>query len=68
MSASGGGGWSGPGGRVCLVRRGLLQGGVCSVNRITQTCKNITLTTTSLRPVNIKYLFYFIIGIKCEQI
>ena len=59
------GGFSLPGG-VCLVRGegGLpAQGGVClvpgealrrppPVNRITDTCKNITLATTSLRPVN----------------
>ena len=51
--APGGSAWSGgfslPGG-VCLV-----PGGGCletpPVNRITDTCKNITLATTSLRPV-----------------
>ena len=54
-----------PAGGVCLVLRGVLPGpgggGVClvpggsletpPVNRITDTCKNITLATTSLRPV-----------------
>ena len=52
------GGFSLPGG-VCLVR------GACPenppVDRITDTCKNITLATTSLRPVirvwGIKYCF-----------
>ena len=46
------------GGGVCLVPGGGFlpaQGGVCPetppVNRITHTCKNITLATTSLRPV-----------------
>ena len=57
----------GPGGCVCLVRGGFSLvpggggGGVClvpggfprdpPVYRITDTCKNITLATTSLRPV-----------------
>ena len=51
-----GGGWClpGPGGSPC--RWGVLpaQGGCPEtppVNRITHTCKNITLATTSLRPV-----------------
>ena len=59
VSGRGGGGGSvpGPGGVVCLV------GGVClsalwdttppPVNRMTNRCKNITLATTSLRPVKI---------------
>ena len=62
VSGPGGGGVPGPGGvwsggLVCLVR------GVClsalwdttppPVNRMTNRCKNITLATTSLRPVKI---------------
>ena len=45
---SGSGGWSvpGPGGRVCLGYHH-----PPPVNRITNRCKNITLATTSLRPV-----------------
>ena len=51
-----GGALPGPGGGFCLVPGG---GGVLlgpggdnpPVNRITDTCKNITLATTSLRPV-----------------
>ena len=44
---------------VCLVRGGVLPVGggwpeTPPVNRITDTCKNITLATTSLRPVKIK--------------
>ena len=41
--------------RGCLTRGGLLQGGLPQthppVNRMTDRCKNITLATTSLRPV-----------------
>ena len=59
-------GVSAPRGGVCSWRGCLLQGGVCSrgvasqhalrqtpplVARITDACKNITLATTSLRPV-----------------
>ena len=64
VSAWSGGDLPGPGGGVCLVRGGLpgpggggfsLPGGAAwrphPVNRITDTCKNITLATTSLRPV-----------------
>ena len=55
----------------CLLTGCLLLGGVCSggvvsqhalrqtlppVNRMTDRCKNITLATTSLRPVTISYL------------
>ena len=40
------GGFSMPGGSPCLETP--------PVNRITHTCKNITLATTSLRPVTIK--------------
>ena len=50
------GGLPGLGGCVCLVPGGLPAGGSVEpppVNRITDTCKNITLATTSLRPVNI---------------
>ena len=53
VSAPGGGAWSGGsalGG--CLLRGGFsLPGDPPPVNRITHTCKNITLATTSLRPV-----------------
>ena len=49
----GGSPWSGGGG-LCLVRGGSLE--TPPVNRITDTCKNITLATTSLRPVNISPL------------
>ena len=59
MSAWSGGCLPGPGG-VSLVQGGvsLVQGmGACPetppVNRITHTCKNITLATTSLQPVKI---------------
>ena len=51
----GGSAWSWGG--VCLVRGGCLPGPgggspeTPPVNRITDTCKNITLATTSLRPV-----------------
>ena len=63
-------------GRSLTVCRCLLpQGGVCSgvgvvsqhalrhpppVNRMTDRCKNITLATTSLRPVNITYLLHIV--------
>ena len=60
-----------PGGGVCLVRGGspwsgggspLVWGGFSRdtppVNRITDTCKNITLATTSLRPVIILINWY----------
>ena len=58
VSALGGGclarGVSGPGGDL------LPGGSPCPetppVNRITHTCKNITLATTSLRPVNMNVL------------
>ena len=46
----GGSPWSRGG--VCLVRGGSPE--TPPVNRITDTCKNITLATTSLRPVKIK--------------
>ena len=63
LPGPGGSAWSQGG--FCLVRAGVSawsQGGVClvpgggsletpPVNRITDTCKNITLATTSLRPV-----------------
>ena len=59
-----GGGVSGPGVCVCLVWGGsasvpcgippLDQAQPPPVNRMTNRCKNITLATTSLRPVNIK--------------
>ena len=64
QSSSGGGGVClVPGGGVCLVGGSPCQGGLTGpggacpetpsppVNRITDTCKNITLATTSLRPV-----------------
>ena len=57
------GGVSGTGGGLCLVWGGLVPGG-CGIpayprqtppplNRMTDRCKNITLATTSLRPVKI---------------
>ena len=64
-----------PAGGVCLVPGGVSPcrgglpgpGGVCletpPVNRITHTCKNITLATTSLRPVNIRRFH----GKKCDR-
>ena len=75
-------GGSGPGGG-CLVRGGVCllrgEGGVVSqhalrqtppppVNRMTDRCKNITLATTSLRPVKISgYGFLSIDKIKHIQ-
>ena len=59
MSAWSGGCLPGPGGGVCLVPGGgLVPGGppcpeTPPVNRITDTCKNTTLATTSLQPVKI---------------
>ena len=61
-----------PGGGVCLVPGGgfSLTGGVLPgappVNRITHTCKNITLATTSLRPVIIgkSYSLFILFKIK----
>ena len=53
LPARGGSAWSGgvlPAGGVCLVPGGF--SGDPPVNRITDTCKSITLATTSLRPVN----------------
>ena len=56
-----GGGLPGPGGSslpggVCLVRGGARR--TPPVDRITDTSKNITLATTSLRPVKICWLLY----------
>ena len=47
----GGSPWSWGG--VCLVLGGFSGDPTPPVNRITDTCKNITLATTSLRPVKI---------------
>ena len=66
-----------PAGEVCLVRGGVclvLGGEGCSpeappVNRITDTCKNITLATTSLRPVTINYAKGLIhTKLQCESV
>ena len=57
------GGLPGPGG--VLPDRGVLQRHPPPVNRITDTCKNITLATTSLRPVNIFGLD--IIDVRAEE-
>ena len=51
------GGLPGRGEVVCLVRGGSSFLETPPVNRITHTCKNITLATTLLRPV-IKYFYY----------
>ena len=72
--SGGGSAWSQGGGvhparGVCLFGGGLPARGVClvpggvllrdpPVNRITDTCKNITLATTSLRPVINKILCF----------
>ena len=54
------GGLPGPGGFSLVWGVSLVLGGFSGdppVNRITDTCKNITLATTSLRPVNILKLW-----------
>ena len=51
VSAWSWGGLPGPGGGVCLVPGGFSGDPLPPVYRITDTCKNITLATTSLRPV-----------------
>ena len=68
--------WSGGGllGGGCLLPGGALPlgGGGFSlpVNRITHTCKNITLATTSLRPVNMAFMnssSYFFTTVKSQD-
>ena len=74
------GGWSAWSGGVLLGPGGVLLGGVSlggspwggfsgdpPVNRITDTCKNITLATTSLRPVKMEIVISLNLeGLQCE--
>ena len=64
----GGSPWSGgvllgPGGGFSLVPGGFSRGPP-PVNRITDTCKNITLATTSLRPVKMVSILFETLTVK----